>query len=316
MRQAAPQGYRFSLLGIIAFVLILAAVGLVLLAIIGQASGIALLSKPCIAEVRIDDYITEYKEEASIFSAEPRPTSGQIISQIEEANRRPDVKAIVLYIDSPGGEVIASREIYEAAKKSDKPVVAYLRNVAASGAYYAAVGSDYIVSEPEAITGSIGVRATFVSLEGLFDKLGINYTVVASGDKKGMGDIDRQLTPEEREIVQAYVDEVFADFRQAVYESRKGNPRFTDERFGQALDARILSGRMAYSLGLVDEIGSRKAAFRKAADLAGVEEYGECTLSGQGGLLEAFMESARGTVNVNINIAPQLPGRAASVSYT
>lgn len=304
------------MLGMLVFLLIAVAVGAVLLTVIGQLAGISLLSKPCIAEVRIDDYITEYKEEPSIFSSRKRPTSEDIIKQIEEANRRPDVKAIVLYIDSPGGEVIASREIYEAAKASKKPVVAYLRNVAASGAYYAAVGSDYIVSEPEAVTGSIGVRATFISLEGLFEKLGINYTVVASGDKKAMGDIDRQLTPEEREIVQAYIDEVFSDFKAAVYESRKDNPRFTDERFSQALDARILSGRMAYSLGLVDELGSRKKAFRKAADLAGVKEYSECTLPGQSGLLEAFMESVSGVVNVNVNIAPQLIDRKATISYT
>lgn len=227
-----------------------------------------------IAEIRMDFVITDIREEPTLFGPAPNPTSNDIIRQIEVANRRDDIKAIVLYIDSPGGEVIASREVYEAVKKSEKPIVSYMRKTGASGAYYVASGTDYIISEPETLTGSIGVMmGGLISFERLFDNLGIDYNSITSGDKKGMGDIGRNMTLEEKEILQEIIDQIFMDFKQAVYENRLGRARFNDENFNLVADGRIISGRTAYELGLVDELGNSKKAFEKAKELAGLEKY-------------------------------------------
>ncbi len=307
----------FSLIGIAVFVLIVIAVAIVAIAALGQMTGILLFSKPCIAEVRVDDFISDSAGEESIFSPAPPPTSHDIINMLDEANSRDDIKAIVLYIDSPGGEVIASREIYESVRDSKKPVVAYFRNVAASGGYYAAAGADYIISEPETITGSIGVRVSTLSLAGLFNTLGINYTTIASGDKKDMGDIGRNLTEQEGMLLKEFIDEVFSNFRDDVYEGRKGHARFSRNGLNEVLDGRIISGRKAYSLGLVDELGNDERAYEKAAELANVSDnYEKCPLSKQKGIFQSFMESALSGLNINVNIGGIGSKERVIVSYT
>lgn len=292
---------KVSLLSLIVMFLILFSVGIVVLAALGQFFGIP-LSKPCIAEVKIDHQIVDSADEGNIFSPQPPPTAKEIIELIDEANSREDVAAIVIYIDSPGGEVIPSREIYEHIRDSEKPTVAYLRSIATSGGYYVAAGSDYIVSEPETITGSIGARATFISMQSLFGKLGVNYTTVKSGKYKDIGDVGRNLTKEEQEIIQGLINEVFDEFKQSVYESRKGKPYFSDESFSKVLDARIISGREAYKLGLVDELGNEQAAYDKAAELAGISDYKTCEMSPKKGILRSFIEDLAKPINLNVNI--------------
>lgn len=303
----------FSVLGILALILVILVIGIVLISVLGQFMGIS-LSKPCIAEVKVDFPITDYSEESSIFSPEPQPTARDVIRLIDEANERSDVSAIVVYIDSPGGEIIATRELYESFKNSKKPVVAYLRNIATSGGYYCALGADYIISEPETITGSIGVRATFISFESMFKNLGINYTVVSSGSMKDIGDIGKNLTAEERRVIEEYINEIYEDFKQVVVENRKGRPNFSESKLNSVLDARIISGRKAYSLGLVDELGNRKRAFDKAAELANVSEYNECTLSTSKGLLRIFMEEILEPIKIQIELPSEIK-KEVKVSY-
>ncbi|MGC9057974.1 MAG: signal peptide peptidase SppA [Candidatus Micrarchaeia archaeon] len=291
----------FSILGIIAIILVVIVLSIVVLSIFGQLAGIV-ISKPCIAEIKVDFPITDVSEENNILFPEPRPTAKDVIKLIDEANERSDISAIVVYIDSPGGEIIATREIYENLKSSKKPVVAYLRNIATSGGYYAALGADYIVSEPETVTGSIGVRATFISFESLFRNFGINYTVISSGSMKDMGDIGRNLSDQERAVVKEYIEEIFQDFKDKVVENRKGRPNFSSSGLETVLDARIISGRKAYSLGLVDEIGNRKRAFEKAAELSNISEYNECTLTPTSSLLKMFMQEMLKPLNIRIEI--------------
>ena len=265
---------KYGIIGIFVILFVFAIIGLTTLAI-GVEVYNNLTDEPNkIAEINIDFVISDIKEEQGLFGPVPTPNSDDIIKEIETANKRDDVRAIVLFIDSPGGEVIASREIYEAVQESEKPIVSYIRKQGASGAYYVASGTDYIVSEPEALTGSIGVMmGSFMTFEKMFENLGIEYGAITSGEKKDMGDIGRNMSLEEKEILQEIVDQIFEDFKSAVYKNRLGKSRFTLEGFNSVIDGRIISGKTAYNLGLVDELGNKEKAYEKAKELAGLETY-------------------------------------------
>lgn len=264
----------YGIIGIVAILFVVLLFGITGVVIGSEVYRVMTEQPNKIAQIDINFEISDIKGEQSIFGPTPSPSSDDVIAQIKAANERDDVKAIVLNINSPGGEVIASREVYEAVKSSEKPVVSYIRQMGASGAYYIAVGSDYIVSEPEALTGSIGVKiGSFISFEKMFENWGINYSSVTSGDKKNMGDIGKDMTIEEKEILQEIVDQIFYSFKDAVYQNRKGRVRFSEEGFNNVTDGRIISGKTAYNLGLVDELGNREDAFEKAKELAGLETY-------------------------------------------
>jgi len=222
----------------------------------------------CVAVTEIDSELTVAGAPSSLFDP-GMPGSEEIASRIEAVNGRDDVGALVIVVNSPGGSVVATREIYEAVKSVDKPKVAYFREVAASGGYYVATGTDYIISDPDALTGSIGVIATFTDMSGLLDKLGVNVTAVKSGPHKDIGSSFRDMTPEEQEILQGLVDEVYSEFKATVLINRGG--RLDRALFEEVADGRVLSGRQAEAVGLVDETGNKKDAIMKAADMAGIE---------------------------------------------
>ncbi len=212
------------------------------------------------------------------------------VSQIEKFQRNPLVKAVVIRIDSPGGEVGAVQEITESLRKlreSGKPVVASFGGVAASGGYYLACSADWIVSNPGALTGSIGVVMEFPNAENLLKKVGVEFVVVKSGRFKDTGGFARSLTDDERRLLQETIDDVYEQFLDAVLASR-------EERLREALararkldlksvgpgavrghlrgiaDGRVLSGRQAMRAGLVDQLGGLDLALEKAAALAGL----------------------------------------------
>jgi len=208
------------------------------------------------------------------------------------------IKAVVFEINSPGGSVVASGEMYRAVKELDKPKVMFFREVAASGGYYLAMGGDSIVSEPNAITGSIGAIATTLDLSVLFEDLGINFTNIKSGEHKDMGDLNRPLTQEEREILQGIVDDVFSEFRQIVVESRGGRPNFSVAKFDEVADGRIMTGRQALKLGLVDELGGKKDALDLAAEMGEIEgDYEICELSHEASLFDALFSSSANAIS-------------------
>lgn len=221
----------------------------------------------CVAVVEINDPITVEGSPASIFDA-GYPSSEQLATSIESLNKRDDVGAVVFVMNSPGGSVVATREVYASVKGLDKPKVAYFREVAASGAYYVASGTDYIISDPDAITGSIGVIATFTQMSGLLDKIGVNVTEIKSGQHKDMGSSYRNMTADEQVLLQALVDEVYQEFRSVVIENRRG--RLDLAKFDEVADGRIMTGRQAEKVGLVDETGTKKDALLKAAQLANI----------------------------------------------
>jgi len=195
--------------------------------------------------------------------------SSGIIEEIHQYLEDDGVKAIILRIDSPGGGVGPSQEIHrEVLKgKEKKKIVTSMGSVAASGGYYIACASDLIVANPGTITGSIGVLMEFTNIEELFRKIGIKGVVLKSGEHKDIGSPFREMTPEEKRIIQEVIDSVHQQFIKAVAEGRK----LDRSKVTEIADGRILTGEQAKQLGLVDQIGNLDDAIDATAKLVGIE---------------------------------------------
>ncbi|HIE43220.1 MAG TPA: signal peptide peptidase SppA [Candidatus Omnitrophica bacterium] len=205
---------------------------------------------------------------ASIF---PRGTD-YLVQKIKHLRENPDVKVVVVRINSPGGTVGAVQEVYHELlklKKSGKKLVASLGEVAASGGYYIACAADKIVANPGTITGSIGVLIPITNFEGLFKKLGINVQVIKSKKHKDIGTSSRPLTPEEEKILKSMVDNAYQQFLSAVKAGR-GN-LMSEKQIEEAADGRIMTGEQAKEINLIDELGNFEDAINTAAKLAGIE---------------------------------------------
>jgi protease-4 len=192
-----------------------------------------------------------------------------IVRVLGEYRDDPAVRAVVLRINSPGGVVAPTQEIFNAVRRlreAKKPVVASLGSVAASGGYYVAVAADRIYASPGTLTGSIGVVMQLANLEGLLKKVGVEYVVVKAGAYKDVGNIARAMTPEERRILQALLDDVYDQFVTAVAEGRGLDPQVVR---GFA-EGRIYSGRQAQGLKMVDDLGGLEEAIEAAAKMAGL----------------------------------------------
>jgi len=195
--------------------------------------------------------------------------SSGVIDEIHQYLDDEGVKAIILRIDSPGGGVGPSQEIHrEILKvKLKKKVITSMGSVAASGGYYIACASDLIVANPGTITGSIGVLMEFTNIEELFKKIGIKGVVIKSGELKDVGSPFREMTAEERRLIQGVIDNVHQQFIQAVSEGRK----LDRSKVTQIADGRILTGEQAKQLGLVDQIGNLQDAIDITAKMVGIE---------------------------------------------
>ncbi|RME28306.1 MAG: signal peptide peptidase SppA, partial [Candidatus Zixiibacteriota bacterium] len=177
-------------------------------------------------------------------------------------------KDIQLYINSPGGGVAISQEIYDAIRRAseEKPVVASMASVAASGGYYVACGADRIVANPGTITGSIGVIFQFHTFGELMNKVGIGTETVKSGELKDVGSISRKMTNKERLMLKSVVMDTYEQFVQVVADAREKKP----EEVYPLADGSIYTGQQAYNLGLVDDLGGLKEAVDEAAQMAGI----------------------------------------------
>jgi protease-4 len=196
---------------------------------------------------------------------------GYVKDQLRQAVDDKHVKAIVLRINSPGGEVVASDMIYQAIveARSEKPVVACIDSVGASGGYYVAVGADQIVATDMTITGSIGVILQSYSFAGLADKVGVKVHTFKSGRYKDLLNPAREPTPEEEALVNGLIMEVYDKFVGIVASERE---IAVDKLKEGIADGRILSGKQAKEAGLVDELGSFDDAVDVAKDLAKIKE--------------------------------------------
>ncbi len=192
------------------------------------------------------------------------------LDELKKLEDDPRVAALVVRIDSPGGGVAATQEMYHALRryreKTGRPVVASFGTLAASGGYYVACAAQKIVTEPGTLTGSIGVVMTFTDAAELLQKIGVRFEVVKSGPKKDFGGFWRPLTEEERAMLQGIVGDVYDQFTTVVAEGR----RLPLDRVREIADGRILSGRQAVTAGLADTLGFREDAVRIAAVLAGL----------------------------------------------
>jgi protease-4 len=199
----------------------------------------------------------------------PILNSREIVDELKEHTKDDSIKAVVLRVDSPGGAVAPSQEIYEEVKKAseEKNVVVSMGSIAASGGYYISAPADMIYANPGTLTGSIGVIMEIPNIEALMTKIGIKTEVIKSGRHKDMASAFRKMDSEERELLQSVMDNVHEQFIKAVAEGRK----LKAEEIRPIADGRIFTGEQAKSLKLIDETGTLEDAIRKAAELAGIK---------------------------------------------
>lgn len=184
--------------------------------------------------------------------------SQRVLKDLKEMEEDSSVKALILRINSPGGAVGPSQEIYDAVKRvrKTKPVVASFESVAASGGFYIAVAAEKIISNPGTLTGSIGVIMDFANLGELYKWAKIERYNLKSGKFKDAGNESRPMTAEERELMQGLIDNVYQQFLKAVAEGRK----LPIEKVRPYADGRVLSGEQAFQLGFVDKLGGLDTA--------------------------------------------------------
>ena len=193
------------------------------------------------------------------------------VKQLIKYREDDSVRAIVLRIESPGGAVAPTQEIFDELSKTreaGKIIVASMGSVAASGGYYIACAADSIVANPGSITGSIGVITVAPSAEDLFERIGIDWQVVKSGQHKDIGSMSRGMTDEEFGIVQSVVDDVYDQFVGAVASYRP----LSRAEVVELADGRIYTGNQAKPLGLVDRLGTYQDAISLAGEMAGLPE--------------------------------------------
>lgn len=199
----------------------------------------------------------------------PIMESKEIVDQLDRVEKNDDIKGLVLRIDSPGGGVGASQEIYQAVKRvgKKKKVVASMGGVAASGGYYIAVAADKIVANPGTVTGSIGVLMDYVNVEDLLSFLKLHAELLTAGKLKDVGSPLRPLTPQDRAFLQSLLDNMHAQFLQAVQENRGIDPK----KMKELGDGRVFTGQQALEEKLIDKLGNQQVAVDLAAELAGIE---------------------------------------------
>ena len=198
-----------------------------------------------------------------------------VLRELRAHRDNPQVKAVVLRINSPGGVVGPTQELHAAImrlRESGKPVVASLGAVAASGGYYVAVAADKIYANPGTLTGSIGVIFQLPNLDGLMRKVGVEYVTVKAGRYKDIGNIARPMTAEEQRLLQSLLDDVHAQFISAVATGRK----LDRAQVLTFADGRVVSGAQAKDLKMVDALGDLEDALDAAATLAGRAESLDC----------------------------------------
>lgn len=194
-------------------------------------------------------------------------SSEDVVRQVKKYQNDGSVKALVLRVDTPGGGVAASQEIYDQLLKfrdSGKSIVVSMGSVAASGGYYIACAADSIVANPGTVIGSIGVMMSFPVFERLMDKIGVKMEVIKSGDLKDVGNYARQMTSADREMLQALIEDSYDQFVNVVAESRD----LEVDSVREFANGSVFTGRQAMQFGLIDRLGTMQDAIAVAGEMA------------------------------------------------
>lgn len=234
-----------------------------------QASG-KLSRGDAVGIIRVEGAITG---DSSAGWSGTETSTDEVLTAIREAARRDDIKAVVLRINSPGGSAVSAQEIgieLDKLRAKGKPVVTSMGDTCASGGYWIACSTDYIMANSTTMTGSIGVIMELTNLEGLYGKLGISQEAIKSGAYKDIGSSSRQLKPEERQLLQDMVQDSYQQFIDQVAKGRQG--KIDQAQLLSIADGRILTGKQAKAYGLVDGLGNYYDAIREAQKKANLDE--------------------------------------------
>jgi len=225
-------------------------------------------------------------ETASLFSG-TAVTPEYMIEQFIAAEKNPNVKALLIRVNSSGGSASASQEIFEELKKIKKPVVVSVSDICASGAYYISCAADKIVANRSSSVGSIGVVMQIPNLEELYKKLGIKYTTIKQGQYKDSGSTDRPLTTEEEQLFRQQTFKIYEQFIADVAETRN----MDIEKVEEIATGWVYLGTEAKELGLVDEIGTYKDAEKIAAQLGGIRGEPNIVYGKKYSIFDIFLQS-------------------------
>jgi protease IV len=223
------------------------------------------LTGPAVAVIEVNGEITS--GDSASLTGGSSASAGSIIADLKEAEADPDVKAIVLRVNSPGGSVEPTDEIFHALSGCSKPIVVSMGETTASGGYYISMAGKYLIANPSTITGSIGVISEFPEASGLMQTLGISVTTVKSGAIKDMGSLYRPMTAQEQALWQDVITETYDRFVKVVAEGRK----LPEDQVRLLADGRVFTGAQALEAGLVDALGYEEDAIAKAAELGGIK---------------------------------------------
>ncbi|ABZ83503.1 signal peptide peptidase sppa, 36k type [Heliomicrobium modesticaldum Ice1] len=247
-----------------------------------------------VAVVRLEGMIADAGAGAGAGLLGGESGSGQVLEALRRLQQDKQIKAVVLRINSPGGTSAASQEIgreVDRLRESGKVVVASMGDVAASGGYWVAARADKIVANAATTTGSIGVILDLANLTELYQKIGYRPNVIKSGPYKDIASSAREMTPEERAILQGMVDDIYQQFIDVVAEGR----HMPHEQVRALADGRVFTGRQAKELGLVDELGNFYDAVALAGTMAGIRGEPEIREYGRGSALDRLLSGMTST---------------------
>lgn len=246
--------------------------------------------------------------------------SRDFIKDLEDAREDKSIKAVVLRINSPGGSAAASQELYQAIRRlrEKKPVVCSMGDAAASGGYYMAAACNKIYANPATLTGSIGVISQFMNMEGLLKKLGVQGATFKSGKFKDSGSPFRQLRPDERQLFQAMIGDIYQQFVNDIVAGRKEatNGKLTREALMKIADGRVFTGRQAKAKLLIDELGGLHEAIEAAGKLGGIKGKPKVRSVSGGSGLGGLMGSEASTANSGFSAFAQSVGSAFAQGFT
>ena len=197
-------------------------------------------------------------------------SSRRLVKQFKRFDKDASIKAIVFRIDSPGGGIAASQEIYEQVRRTrahGKPIIASMGSVAASGGYYVSLGASKIMANPGTTTGSIGVIAEIPNFKKLLDKIGVQFTIIKSGKYKDIGSPYREVTGDEMYHLQQWINNGYDQFVRTIVKERK----LDEKRVREIGDGRVYSGEQALGLSLIDSLGTFDDAIQWAGKMGGIK---------------------------------------------